>query len=51
MADSVCAQCNLPNDPVTVENGVSVPDQRGNVVMLHNECVSAWLAAQVKNEK
>jgi hypothetical protein len=51
MADSICAQCNLPNDPVTVENGVSVPDVNGNVVMLHNACLAAWLAMQVKNEE
>jgi hypothetical protein len=51
MADSVCAQCNFPKDPVTPENGVSVPDVNGNVVMLHSACVAAWLATQLKNEK
>ena len=48
MANSVCVQCNLP---VTVENGVSVPDVNGNVVMLHSACVAAWLVMQLKNEK
>jgi hypothetical protein len=50
MPDSVCPQCHRPNDPVTVENSVSVPDVNGNVVMLHSACVSPWLATQVKEE-
>jgi hypothetical protein len=43
MAETLCPQCNLSDDPVTVENGVSVPDINGNIVMLHSKCVSPWL--------
>jgi len=48
---SKCPQCNDTGNPVTPDNGVSVPDAAGTIVMLHKTCVPAWFAKQVKNEK
>jgi hypothetical protein len=39
----VCAHCKNESDPVTPENGVSVPDGDGNSVVLHNRCAGEWI--------
>jgi hypothetical protein len=39
----LCVQCRDPMKLVTLQNGVSVPDGTGRLVMLHSECFVAWL--------
>ena len=47
---SLCVQCRDPMNLVTLENGVSVPEQTGKLVTLHKGCVGDWLKSQVQNE-
>ena len=43
MDSQLCVQCGDESNPVTVENGVSVPDAGGKVVMPHVQCADVWI--------
>jgi hypothetical protein len=47
---SLCVQCRNPMNLVDICNGVSIPNETGKLVTLHNECVPEWLKSQVKSE-
>ena len=49
MADLVCVEYKKTDDPVTPDNGVSVPDSQGRIVLLHNRCLNEWILEQSKN--
>ena len=49
MSDRICAECGRQDDPVTTENGVSVPNIMGNTVMVHNECIPDWVKRQARD--
>jgi hypothetical protein len=46
MPAQICAQCRDESNPVTVENGVSIPDADGKVVMVHIQCSNEWILEQ-----
>jgi hypothetical protein len=48
MSGKICAECARRDDPVTPDNGVSVSDVPGQIVMVHNECVPDFLERQSK---
>jgi len=49
VSESICEECRKMDDPVTPENGVSVPDAQGRIVLIHSRCVNAWILKQSKN--
>jgi hypothetical protein len=46
LEELICAQCKSENDPVILDNGVSVPDVDGKIVVLHHRCVEDWILKQ-----
>jgi hypothetical protein len=50
MGGPICAHCKDASDPVTLENGVSVPNVDGNIVTVHNRCVGEWILKQSEAE-
>jgi hypothetical protein len=46
MEGQLCAECRDADNPVNVENGVSIPDRDGKVVMVHAACAGVWTLCQ-----
>ncbi len=50
MGNQLCAYCKDECDPVTPENGVSIPDADGNVVLVHKRCAGEWVLTESEAE-
>ena len=46
----LCVQCRDPMNLVDIRNGVSVLNETGKLFTVHNDCVLAWLKAQLKSD-
>jgi len=42
LKNPVCVECKNENDPVTLQNGVWVPDRNGIAMPVHNACAARW---------